>query len=42
MFVLCFPVTIGGGGGNISGSVSKGGTDDTPGTPFKRGGIASL
>ena len=32
----------GGGGGNISGSVSKGGTDDTPGTPFKKGGIASL
>ena len=32
----------GGGGGNISGSVSRGGTDDTPGTPFRRGGIASL
>ena len=30
------------GGGNISGSVSRGGTDDTPGTPFRRGGIASL
>ena len=24
----------GGGGGNIEGSVSPGGTDDTPGTPF--------
>ena len=32
----------GGSGGNISGSVSRGGTDDTPGTPFRRGGIASL
>ena len=32
----------GNGGGNISGSVSRGGTDDTPGTPFRRGGIASL
>lgn len=32
----------GGGSGNISGSVSRGGTDDTPGTPFRRGGIASL
>ena len=29
-------------GGNIEGSVSRGGTDDTPGTPFRRGGIASL
>lgn len=28
--------------GGISGSVSRGGTDDTPGTPFRRGGIASL
>tara|TARA_R100001509_G_C4824547_1_gene201048 strand:- start:161 stop:871 length:711 start_codon:yes stop_codon:yes gene_type:complete len=26
--------TGGGGGGNISGSVSRGGTDDTPGSPF--------
>ena len=24
----------GGGGGNITGSISEGGTDDTPGTPF--------
>ena len=24
----------GGGGGNIQGSISRGGTDDTPGTPF--------
>ena len=29
-------------GGNIEGSVSRGGTDDTPGTPFRRGGIVSL
>lgn len=30
------------GGSNIEGSVSKGGTDDTPGTPFRRGGLASI
>ena len=29
-------------GGNIEGSVSRGGTDDTAGTPFKRGGIVDL
>jgi len=29
-------------GGNIEGSVSRGGTDDTPGTPFRRGGLTSL
>ena len=29
-------------GGNIQGSVSRGGTDDTPGTPFKKGGLTSL
>ena len=29
-------------GGNIEGSVSRGGTDDTPGTPFKKGGIVDL
>jgi len=29
-------------GSNIEGSVSKGGTDDTPGTPFRRGGLASI
>ena len=28
------PDPAGGGGGNITGSVSRGGTDDTPGTPF--------
>ena len=27
---------------NIQGSVSRGGTDDTPGTPFKKGGLTSL
>ena len=32
----------GNGGSNITGSVSRGGTDDTPGSPFRRGGIASL
>jgi hypothetical protein len=29
-------------GSNIEGSVSRGGTDDTPGTPFKKGGLTSL
>jgi len=29
-------------GGNIEGSVSRGGTDDTPGTLFRRGGLTSL
>jgi hypothetical protein len=29
-------------GANVEGSVSRGGTDDTPGTPFKRGGIVDI
>jgi hypothetical protein len=29
-------------GGKTEGSVSKGGTDDTPGTPFRRGGLAGI
>tara|TARA_R100000664_G_scaffold24433_1_gene34209 strand:- start:2533 stop:3228 length:696 start_codon:yes stop_codon:yes gene_type:complete len=29
-------------GPNVEGSVSRGGTDDTAGTPFKRGGIVDL
>jgi hypothetical protein len=29
-------------GPNVEGSVSRGGTDDTAGTPFKRGGIVDI
>jgi len=29
-------------GANVEGSVSRGGTDDTAGTPFKRGGIVDI
>ena len=29
-------------GANVEGTVSRGGTDDTAGTPFKRGGIVDL